>query len=68
MTTKLMKNNEVLSKCAVSKSTMYRLIRKGEFPAPVSLTGCRAVAWRADEIETWISNRRKVRLEAKSEG
>ena len=38
------------------KTSIYRLIRAGEFPKPVKL-GAVAVAWRADEIDKWINDR-----------
>jgi prophage regulatory protein len=39
-----------------SRSTIYRLVASGEFPAPIRL-GSRAVAWRSGSIESWISAR-----------
>lgn len=47
---------KVTSLTALSKSKLYLLMAKGEFPRPVSL-GARAVAWRLDEIEAWIAAR-----------
>lgn len=38
------------------RSTIYEKIKRGEFPAPVSL-GPRAVAWLSDEISAWIDAR-----------
>lgn len=56
----LVKKQTVLHLCAISKSTLYRLIAKGEFPSPVSLTGGRSVAWRMSEVEAWINSRQPV--------
>lgn len=40
------------------RSTIYRLIQRGEFPAPISLsTNGRASAWVEDEINGWIQKR-----------
>lgn len=50
----LVKKSDVLARCALSNSTLYRLIKNGSFPGPVMVTGCRAVAWRSDEIDAWI--------------
>ena len=50
----LVKKSEVLARCALSNSTLYRLIKNGSFPEPVKVTGCRAVAWRTDELDAWI--------------
>ena len=52
-TTYLLKRNEVLTLCRISKNTMNRLIEKGEFPEPVALSE-RTRAWRTREIEAWI--------------
>lgn len=38
------------------RSTLYRLIQRGEFPAPISL-GARASAWIEDEVNDWIQKR-----------
>lgn len=39
-----------------SKSTLWRLVKAGEFPAPVKLsTGI--TAWKAEEVRSWISGR-----------
>ena len=40
----------------VSRSTIWRWVKSGEFPAPIQL-GPRAVAWPASEIEGWMAAR-----------
>lgn len=40
----------------LSKSTLYRLIKKGEFPQPLRMTR-KAVRWRREEINEWLSHR-----------
>ncbi len=40
---------------ALSRSTIYRRISEGRFPAPVRLGG-RASAWRRDMLQAWIDN------------
>ena len=42
---------------ALSRSTIYALAKKGEFPAPYKLTA-RSSGWDADEIENWIASRK----------
>jgi len=59
---RLLRKNEVLELCAMSHSTLYRMIKKGSFPEPVAVTGQRSVAWRADDIERWINARPRVPL------
>ena len=39
-----------------SRSSIYRDIKAGLFPAPV-LIGQRSVAWRSSDIEVWLSSR-----------
>lgn len=39
-----------------SKSTLWRRVKKGDFPAPVKLsTG--VTAWRVEEVRRWIAGR-----------
>jgi prophage regulatory protein len=44
------------------RSYIYRLIRRGEFPAPIKL-GIRASAWRASEVRAWINARPRAAAE-----
>jgi len=40
------------------RSTIYRLIQRGEFPSPISLSESgRASAWIESEINDWIQKR-----------
>jgi prophage regulatory protein len=50
---------EVLHLTGLSKTRLYVLLDAGAFPASASLHG-RAVAWRSDEIETWMTSRPRV--------
>ncbi|ENO8633121.1 TPA: helix-turn-helix transcriptional regulator [Yersinia enterocolitica] len=54
---KLIKIQEVLRRCAISRSTIYRLIANKKFPNQVSVTGNRSVAWRDEDIQRWIEER-----------
>jgi prophage regulatory protein len=46
----------VIARTGYSRSSLYALIQKHQFPAPVNL-GPRAVAWPSDEIDAWIAER-----------
>ncbi|GAB6144200.1 hypothetical protein JCM12294_16380 [Desulfocicer niacini] len=46
----------VKAKTGLSKSTIYLMIRKGAFPAPVKL-GPRTSGWLEAEIEEWTEDR-----------
>lgn len=48
--------NEVKKRTGLSRSTIYQLIGKGEFPSQVSLTK-RCVGWTEDVIHDWIVKR-----------
>ncbi len=39
----------------LSRSTLWRKIRSGDFPQPVKVSS-NAVAWRAEEIRCWLDN------------
>jgi len=44
---------EVLERTGLCKAWIYRLIRRGEFPAPIKL-GERAIAFIESEVDEWI--------------
>ncbi len=47
---------EVIARTGLSRSTIYNLIQKGEFPSQINL-GPRAVGWVENEIVDWIEAR-----------
>jgi prophage regulatory protein len=51
--------NKVLQESGLSKSTLYDLMRKGEFPAGVRLAD-QAVGWLDTEVKAWQESRVKV--------
>ena len=61
---RLLRRQEVEVKTGLTRSTIYRLMRAGEFPEPLKL-GPRAVRWRATEIESWIAERPRATGETK---
>jgi Predicted transcriptional regulator len=52
----ILRRAEVERLVGLSRSSLYRLIERGEFPRPLTISS-RAVRWRADEIATWIEAR-----------
>ena len=52
----LLRQPEVTRRTGLARSTLYKHVAAGEFPAPVKLTA-HAVAWREHEIEEWIDSR-----------
>ena len=52
----LLRLKQVEAKTGYKSSTLSLKIKKGEFPAPISL-GARAVAWDSESIDAWIESR-----------
>jgi prophage regulatory protein len=52
----LLSITEVCKSTSLSKTSIYTLIKMAEFPAALHLSA-RRVAWRASEIEAWISRK-----------
>jgi prophage regulatory protein len=46
----------VMQATGLGRSTIYRLVASGAFPAPVHL-GPRAVAWRWSDLDSWSESR-----------
>ena len=49
--------NEVIRRCGISISTIYKLMDEGKFPKSVKLTGNRSVGWYESVIDEWIKER-----------
>ena len=47
---------QVQQRTSLSKTTIYRLISKGQFPKPIKIT-TRRVAWPESNINEWLANR-----------
>ena len=52
----IVKRPEVEAATGLSRSSIYRLVATGAFPAPLKLSS-RSVGWRADELAAWIEQR-----------
>jgi prophage regulatory protein len=53
---RMLRRPAVESVTGLSRSTIYNLMSKGEFPRPVRLTG-KAVAWPEKAILEWLATR-----------
>lgn len=53
---RLLRLPAVLKLTGLGRSTIYRWIADGSFPAPVQL-GPRAVAWRSSDLDRWAQSR-----------
>jgi prophage regulatory protein len=45
-----------MRRTGLSRTTVYRLVQKGDFPRPYTLSAGR-VGWSSTEIEEWIMSR-----------
>ena len=53
---RLLRRAEVEARCGLSRTTIYRLMRAGAFPAPIRV-GQRSVRWPEKEVEEWLAGR-----------
>lgn len=51
---------QVIDMVGVCKASIYLMVKRGDFPAPLKL-GPRASGWVLAEIEAWISERANAR-------
>ena len=56
MEIKIIRMNDVVVMVNLSRSTIWRRVKTGDFPAPLRLggPGSRAKGWRVDDIEKWV--------------
>jgi prophage regulatory protein len=55
----------VIQVTGLGRSTIYRMVASGAFPAPLQV-GLRAVAWRWADLDRWSESRRSARLDPRS--
>lgn len=60
MNDKFLRSHRLPEITGLSLSSLYRLIRRGEFPPPVRLSA-QAVGWAASDVERWIESRKEAR-------
>ena len=55
----ILRTAEVLVATGLGRTTLWRRVKSGDFPAPIRLggAGSRAVGWRRTEIQAWIDER-----------
>ena len=56
MIERFIRRPEVETITGLSRSSIYAMIARGDFPAPVKI-GMRAAAWPANEVASWIEAR-----------
>ena len=45
---------DVCERCAISRPTLYRMLKAGTFPAPSYPGGMKHPRWRSDDVAAWI--------------
>lgn len=66
MPQKLLRKKPTLEQTGLTHSSLYELIKKGQFPKPVKLSE-KSVAWVESEIQEWIQNRIELRGDTEQE-
>ena len=56
---KFIRTEEVINKTGMSRTSIWRMEKDGEFPCRRQL-GLRSVGWLETEIDEWIESRKKV--------
>ena len=51
----LMRLADVSKATGIGKSTIWRLVAQGEFPAPIRLVYPKITVWKSDEVQGWIN-------------
>ena len=54
MLTQILRRRQLEEQLGLSRSAIYQMVADGLFPKPIKL-GRRAVGWRADDVENWLS-------------
>lgn len=55
----MLRSPAVMERTGLSRTTIWRRVRAGTFPAPVDL-GNGLIGWPEPSIETWLRNRPSV--------
>jgi len=56
---------ELLKRIPLNRSTIWRMVREGRFPAPIQLTAAR-IGWRWSTVAAWLAERERHRVAARS--
>lgn len=59
MTDRILRPREVCRAIGLSRTTLWRRVRDGQFPKPIRL-GPNAVGWRLSAVQEWIDGREEA--------
>lgn len=57
MSERILRRREVEARVGLARSTIYEMVFRGDFPAPIKL-GARAVGWVEAEVAQWLEGRK----------
>ena len=57
MLNKILRLNSVIEVTGLSRSSIYLMVQRGEFPKNIRLNNYRAVGWLEKDIQEWIATR-----------
>ena len=59
MQAEILRIKDVIRVTRLSRTSIWRYIKTGSFPAPIALggPGSRATGWHASEVKEWLENR-----------
>ena len=61
MSRSFLRLSTVKARTGLSRSTVYRRVKEGLFPAPIPLGG-RSIGWLDSDIDTWIDQQMRARV------
>jgi prophage regulatory protein len=56
MQEEILRKPRVLEIIGIGNTSLYDLLKRGEFPRPIRL-GVRAVGWRRSDVNAWLASR-----------
>jgi prophage regulatory protein len=62
---RILEPKELLERIPLDRSTLYRMVQEGRFPAPIQLTTSR-IGWRWSAIVRWLGEREAGHLEGRT--
>ncbi len=62
---RLLRRKDVENAVGLKRSSIYELMKKGEFPRPIRI-GQKAVGWLEHEVDDWLNERVRLSREVKS--
>ena len=67
MSDRILRLPEVLARTGLARTTLWRMERRGEFPARRQITG-NTVGWLESEVSEWIESRPVAPCMARKDG